>query len=199
MADVSRFDKNITTVGVRLHDNRVQADGDSGESTFRYSKTLLTKYENQAIRDTIRETYLKYGDKFDSVMPEMTSESTDITLATGVGTLPADCWIVLECAKNDYSWYAHRIKENNLKVKAGKDAMLPANVVTRPVFYQTGLTIVVLPTSITGPARIWYIQQPQDLAIGAGTVIPISPMWDGEIVERMVAMGLADAKSSIAV
>lgn len=196
--DTTRFDKNITTAAVRLHDNRVQAEGDPNESTLRYSKVILAKYENQAIRDTIKDAYLKYGDRFDLVMPEMTKESDNITLTSGVGTLPTDCWIVQECSKSDYSWYAQRLRLSPLKAKAGKDAMQPVSE-SKPRFYQTGTQIIVLPTTITGPAHIWYILQPQDLTPGGSTEISISPFWDGEIVERMIAMGIADAKSSIAI
>lgn len=194
-----RFDANIILAAKRLHDNRTAASSDPSESTFRYSQTLLTQYQNYAIRDMVKETYLKYGDKFDSVMPEMTSESGDIPITNGVGTVPTDCWIVLEASKSDYTLYSTKIVENNLKVKAGRDAMIQPTS-TRPGFYQTGRTIVILPLTITGVNfRIWYIQQPADMVAGNTTEIPVSPMWDGEIVERMVAMGVADAKTSVAV
>jgi hypothetical protein len=192
-----RFDANIVTAAKRLHDNRATAHL-ADESAMRYTEALLVAYQNQAIRDTIRDTYLQHGDRFDRIMPEMSSESTDVTLTSGVGNVPTDCWIVLEAAKSDYSIYYTRIDVNPLKVKANRDAlMLPSN--SRPVFYQAGRTIVVLPTTVTGPARLWYIQQPQDMTVANATDIPISPMWDGQIIERMVAFGLADAKSSVAI
>jgi hypothetical protein len=196
--EFSRFDANIITAAIRLHDPRTTAHLDSNETTLRYSETALVKYQNVAIRDTIKDVYLNHTPDFDSIMPEMTSESADIAVNSGIIIVPSDCWIVLECAKSDYTWYARRIARNTMKVKAGRDALLIASA-SKPLFYQTGRTVVVLPLTITSVnARLWYIQQPSDMTAGNATDIPISPMWDGEIVERMVAMGTADAKSSIA-
>ena len=199
MADTSRFDKNITTAAVRLHDPRTMAVGDPAEASYRYSLALLSKYQNFAIRDTVREAYLKFGDGFEQVMPEMVNDYADVTITDGVGNLPLDAWIVLEVAKTDYSWYAWRVRENVLKVLCGRDAMLQPTL-TKPAFYQTGLQIRLLPNTLSGlNVRLWYIRQPADITAGPAAVIPVSPMWDGEIVARMVQMGIADAKSSIAV
>lgn len=193
-----RFDANIVTAGNRLHDNRTLATADPLETTLRYSATLLTKYQNAAIRATIRDAYLRDPENFALVMPEMIGISGTIALTSGVGTLPTDCWVVLEVSKSDYTWYAWRIRDNRLKVLAGRDGMIQPTA-TKPAFYQTATTIVVLPTSITGVnAVISYVKLLADMTINNSTDIPISTYWDEEIVERMVAMGNADAKSSIA-
>lgn len=196
-----RFDRNCILIANRLHDPRTAVSGDPLESSMRYPIALLVKYQNFAIRDVIRDLYKQYGPKnFDKIMPEMQSESGDITLASGLGDFSVsqpDCWIVLEVSKNDYSWYATRIDMDTLKVKAGRDPMLTPSL-THPVFYQLGTKIQVLPTGITGPAHMWYIQQPVDMTVANSTDIPYSPAWDTEIIERAVAMGVSDAKSAIA-
>jgi len=159
----------------------------------------LEGYQNTAIRDTIKDAYLKSGDAFGSVMPEMVKTAQDLVITAGVFNNPTDAWIILEVAAEDDGWYATRIVKNLLKVKAGRDAMLNPTA-AHPAFYQTALTTVILPASITGEdAIISYIPQLDDMVAGDTLDIPLSPYWDGEIVERMVQMGLADAKSSVAI
>lgn len=196
MAYATRFGANILTAARRLHDERSVAEA-AGDSTHRYTSALLCKYQNQAIRDIIRELYLQYGNKLVTVLPEMIVESGDITLSSGLGNLPAECWVVLEAAKSDYSLYYTKIDQDVLKVKAARDPLLAPSG-SKPAFYQIGLTIQVLPTSVTGPARAFYVRQPADVATDGSTEVPLANVWDGEIVRRMVEFGLADAKSSIA-
>lgn len=196
----TRFDANIVSAARRLHDRRTAAHLDSLETSLRYSETLLVSYQNRAIRDVIKETYQTAGDAFSAIMPEMIKVSPATNVTNGVITNPADAWIIMEIAKSDYSWYATRITHNILKVLAGRDAML-APTVSKPAFYQTSTQTLIIPLSITGvQAVISYIPQPSDMVAGSGQTsdIPISPVWDGEIVDRMVAMGTADAKSSLA-
>lgn len=197
MAYSPRFGANILHAARKLHDNRAVAEA-SGDGTLRYSSAILCQYQNLAIRDIIREQYLQHQEKLIKVMPEMVIESADITLSSGLGTLPTDCWVVLEAAKSDYSIYYTKIDQDVLKVKASRDPLLAPSS-SKPAFYQIGLQIQVLPTSVTGPARAFYVRQPADVATDAAGEVPLANVWDGEIVRRMVQYGLADAKSSIAV
>lgn len=197
MAYSTRFGANIMTAARRLHDARTAPES-SADSTNRYTSDLLRQYQNTAIRDIIREQYLQFKNKLMQILPEMVFESADITLSSGLGTLPTDCWVVLEACKSDYSVYYTKIDQDVLKVKASRDVMLAPSA-SKPAFFQTGLSIQVLPTSVTGPAHAFYVRQPADVALDSTGEVPIANVWDGEIVRRMVEYGLADAKSSIAI
>ena len=85
-----------------------------------------------------------------------------------------------------------------MKIKTARDPMLTPTA-GHPVFYQIGLTIQVLPTSVTGPARTWALMVPPDTALDAAGEVALAAVWDSEIVKRMVDYGLQDAKTSIAV
>lgn len=197
MAYSTRFGANILTAARRLHDERTAAES-TGDSEKRYTSDLLRQYENMSIRDIVRENYLQFGPKLRMVMPEMVLESTDITLTSGNGTLPLDCWIVLEAAKSDYSLYYTKIDQDVLKVRAVRDPLLAFSA-SKPAFYQIGLSMQVLPTTVTGPARAFYVKTPVDVLLDATGEVPLANVWDGEIVRKMVEYGLADAKSSIAI
>lgn len=197
MAYSPRFAANIITAARRLHDNRTVAES-SGDGTLRYSSDLLRQYQNMAIRDLVKDLYLQHGANVDSVIPELVSESGDITLTNNAGNMPADGWIILEASKNDYTLYYEKIDTNPLKVKNNRDPLIQPTA-SRPYFYQVGKTLQVLPvTPNLGPARIWYLQTPADTALDSVGEVALLPVWDGEIVNRMFAFGIADAKTSLA-
>jgi hypothetical protein len=200
MAYSTRFGANIITAARRLHDNRTYAESNSGtyDVGMRYSSDILRQYQNMAIKDIIRDLYQKFLDKVDHVIPEMISESADITLTAGLGDLPTGTWIVLEAAKSDYSLYYTKIDANPLKVRASRDPLLTPSA-SKPVFYQIGLKIQVLPTSVTGPAHTWSLMVPADTALDSAGEVQLATVWDGEIVRRMVDYGLQDAKSAVAI
>ena len=198
MAYSPRFGANIITAARRLHDYRAVAES-SGDGALRYTSDLLRQYQNMAIKDLIRETYVAARDQVDKILPEMVSESADITLSGGgVGTLPTGVWIVLEAAKSDYSIYYQKIDQNPLKVRANRDALMVPSA-TKPFWYQIGTTIQILPTNVTGPIHVWALSVPPDTVLDTAGEIPISSAWDADIVRRMVEYGVQDAKSSIAI
>jgi hypothetical protein len=197
MAYSTRFGANILTAAQRLHDNRTVAES-SGDGASRYTSDLLRRYQNTAIKDIIRDLYTQYHEKVDQVIPEMVSESGDIALVAGLGTLQAGTWIVLEAAKSDYTLYYNKIDRNPMKIKTGRDPMLTPTA-GHPVFYQIGLTIQVLPTTVAGPAHTWALMVPPDTALDVAGEVALAAVWDSEIVKRMVDYGLQDAKTSIAV
>jgi hypothetical protein len=197
MAYSTRFGANILTAARRLHDNRSVAES-SGDGDSRYTSDLLRRYQNTAIKDVIRDLYTQYHDKVDQVIPEMVSESGNIALVAGLGTLQDGTWIVLEAAKSDYSLYYTKIDRNPMKIKTARDPMLTPTAL-HPVFYQIGLTIQVLPTTVTGPCHTWALMVPPDTLLDATGEVALASVWDSEIVKRMVDYGIQDAKTSIAV
>jgi len=197
MAYSTRFAANIITAARRLHDNRTVAEA-SGDGVLRYSSDLLRQYQNTAQKDIVRDLYQKYGDKVSSIIPEMVIESGNITLTTGLGTLPAGTWIVLETSSSDWATYYTKIDANPLKVRAGRDSLLTPSA-GKPLFYQIGLTIQILPTSVAGPVHTWSLTVPVDTAVDAAGEVALATVWDAEIVRRMVDYGLQDAKSAVAI
>lgn len=202
----TRFDSNILMAARRLHDERSDATS-GGDGNLRFTSALLVKYENQAIRDITKEQYLKFLDNFRSVMPEMVKLSAAITptyvASIGEAVVPTDCWIALEVAKSDLSLYYNYFTKDPLKVQVGRDPFVVPTT-TKPFWTQEtktdGTRIVKTFGPTAGDVKIYYVVQMTDMIAGAGQTvdIPLSPVWDGEIIERMVAFGLADSSHPLA-
>jgi hypothetical protein len=162
-----RFAANILKAALRLHDQRTDptALGDDG---MRYSSALLSSYQNQAIRDLIKDTYASIGDKIDGLMPEIVSEVNGVVLTNGNGPLPSNVWLVLEAGADDYSWYGWKIQSNPLKVKTSRDALVTPTLL-KPAWYQKGRYIQFLPTTRTGPVSVWAIENPADISLASTT------------------------------
>jgi hypothetical protein len=195
-----RFNANILTAAKRLHDRRTATSADPLESELRYSIALMTAYQNRAIKDIVQDVYLKYLDQMHLVMPEMLAVSAALTLTTGAVAAPTDCWIILECAKSDFTVYFHLLgTDARLLSLGGKHPHITPSA-TNPYFYQENVSGVRTLKTLgltTGDVKVFYVAVPADIAVDGASDIPLNPIWDGSIVNKMVEFGLRDAGSSI--
>lgn len=182
-----RFDAAIVAVSRRMND----------ASNTRWSETLVAGFLNEAIRDIYKETYMKFGSDIYYQMPDICKLSGDTTVTAGTFVMAADQWIVLEIKPKTGALYYRRITHNLLKVIQGLDGIIQPSS-SKPYFYQLGRSIFTLGVT-SDTVHVLYVQQPADMTKAFATDIPLSPNFDGEIIQRATAKALAEMKSAVAV
>jgi hypothetical protein len=197
---VPRFDANVIAAARRLHDKRTDATS-SGDTGMRYTSALLAAYQNNAIRDIVRDTYKALGPGIKTAMPEMLSLKEGAQPSSGIVSISTTTWMVLEVQNSAKTVRPFQPLGNAdfLTVRSGFHPIIKPSA-TVPYFTQIGQKLYLL--GLTGSdVDIVAVRNHVDIVPGqsTGDDIQLAPMWDSEIIERMAAFGLADAKSSIAV
>jgi len=170
----SRFNANIIEAANRLQDARTDALA-SGDTNMRFTSAQLQRYQNRAVKDLVRDTFLQLGRKgFAELMPELVRESGVLTLASNEVALPSDAWHFLDLrgtgtSPNNQSFTFVDDKDVS-KIRAGRDLISPSS--TRPVVFEKDGKLVTIGCGATATVQGRYIAIPDDIvaASTSGTV-----------------------------
>jgi hypothetical protein len=201
----TRFNNNILQMSRRLNDPRTDASS-SGDTGAVYTSAILAGYQNQAIRNLIKDQFLKVGELgIAAVFPELVRLSSALTLTTsgtqGSVAVPSDCWLVITLRNSGATKEFRKVIDiHDLnRMVTGEHAFLNPTA-ARPYFFELSGSIYTRGI-YSGDVVAIYLQSPADVVVttgAGGTDISLNAIWDGEIVDRAVAIAVADMKHAIA-
>jgi hypothetical protein len=155
----TRFNANIIEAAARLQAARTSAgvDGDIGAAA-KWNSALLTRYQNRAIRDLLKETLQSAGPRgFAEAIPEYMKTSSVLTLIGGIVAKPLDSFFIVELSRSDHSINFYRIPQDQIEtVRSGLNANIVPSA-THPVFWEESGNIYTLglPASVLGAGHIY--------------------------------------------
>lgn len=197
----TRFNNHVLSVARRLNDPRTDASA-TGDTGAVYSSAILSYYVNQAMRDLVRDYFLKLGEQATAaIFPDLVKVSSALTLTTGSVAVPTDSWFItaLRVSGGTKEFRKiHDVRDINRAI-TGEHAFIKPTA-AKPYFYELGGTINTLGIT-TGNVLAHYMTVPPDVTVvtgAGGTDMILNSIWDGEIVDRAVAKAVQDSKHAIA-
>lgn len=191
-----KFNNLILTAARRLKAPRSLATEDVNP----YTSVILQGYANQAIRDLLNEKLVSLPtlQGFARLFPEYVKRSDELTLADGSVAKPVDAMLVLELFKSTGAVYFTPYDPVYAgKIITGYDVMnIPT--ATDPLFWEEAGLIKVLPVAVGGySVYARYFEGHEDLVVDGETDLKLHKTWHGDVINRMVTMGLQDAKNGV--
>jgi hypothetical protein len=195
MALTPKFNSLIIEASHKLHDPRTDPSVGGDATADVYSSVLLSSYANRAIRDLIMyEVAAGDPNKMLNQMPEYVRTSAPIAVGAAAVPRPTDCWIVA-----DMYIVGSKVRFFPVPPEEVVDAITGRNPIVvytdkRPGFYMEGTDVKIVPITTTiVEVVLRYLVTPPDVVVDTTDDIPLNSDWFGKIIDRMVALGEADA------
>jgi len=184
-----RFNQNIIEASRRVQDPRtVASEADTPNHT--YTAQMWQDWENLVLRQFVIEKSDATGAAFQHLFPELIKSSNSLAIASGMVQTPPDAFRVLQVLKDDLSRIFDRgTPEELAALQTGREIVFDGE----GRFFQEGTNILLFPANLTGGVIAKYILTHTDIVIDGADDILLNSQYDGEIIERMVKIALADS------